>query len=68
MFRYKEDDIQQASKLAAESLGYSSLRPQQEKIVSTFVQGNDAIMWCHQARLQPDIARLNTSQWTFRSA
>ena len=43
MFRYKEDGIRQASKLAAESLGYSSLRPQQEKIVSTFVQGNDAI-------------------------
>ena len=43
MFRYKEDGIRQASKLAEESLGYSSLRPQQEKIVSTFVQGNDAI-------------------------
>ena len=33
----------QASKLVAESLGYSSLRPQQEKIVLTFVQDNDAI-------------------------
>ena len=43
MFRYKEDGIRQASKLAEELLGYSSLRPQQEKIVSTFVQGNDAI-------------------------
>ena len=43
MFRYEEDSIRQASKLAEESLGYSSLRLQQEKIVSTFVQGNDAI-------------------------
>ena len=38
-----EASIRQASKLAEESLVYSSLRPQQEKIVSTFVQGNDAI-------------------------
>ena len=43
MFRYKEDGIRQASKLAEESLGYSSVRPQQEKIVLTFVQGNDTI-------------------------
>lgn len=43
-FRYEEDSIRQASKLAAESLGYSSLRPQQEKIVLTFVKGNDVFV------------------------
>ena len=32
MFPYKEDGIRQASKLAEESLGYFSLRPQQEKL------------------------------------
>ena len=44
MFCYEEDGIRQASKLAEESLGCSSLRPQQEKIVLTFVQGNDAMI------------------------
>ena len=44
MARYEDADIQRSLTSAAEKLGYSALRPQQELAVKSFVQGNDVFI------------------------
>ena len=44
MSRYEDSAIQSALAVAVERLGYSSLRTQQEVVVRSFVQGNDAFI------------------------
>ena len=44
MFRYEEGAIQRAVIKATETLGYTSLCPQQEQAVRTFVLGNDVFV------------------------
>ena len=44
MARYEDADIQRALPSAAEKLGYSTLRSQQELVVKYFVQGNDVFV------------------------
>ena len=44
MARYEDADIQRALPSAAEKLGYSTLRSQQELVIKYFVQGNDVFV------------------------